>query len=601
MGPPDALFDFGFEPRVFGETSEKKGSRGSKREKSQKHDLKCLAKREESRDAETVDEHGLGPRQATDGIDAELTIGIEISSTAPATLDEVQESQETAHGKTGSDAQSSHKSKHSDSVVKREVLIKSTVQSPGSKEIAPTKEPTKARSFFAALKSKAVTQEVPVEKPVNDLDQPNEQPFDKPKSVSTENPQEELAKTRGAPAQILPSSVEDRVQSLDLVELPDLPSEQSDSDSEQSHDTRPNADHPQTTIQIAGDGLQEPVEKEDGRSAAIDETTAENTPLAGQSKDIPFEGEGGRDVECDSTLVEALKFGQPPTAKAAYNAGLCAEGAPYRPSPAVDNQAVDVTFNHSKSTQPSIQAVCGPVYNHRPYKPAIKTKALTVPIAPSFGRPTKSTVASTATNQGNVKNPQIPRHNPVKYVSRSAHLSQPSETDVRSIAPSRAPLVPAHAQRDFNQALSGHSKGSAASQSSNPSNPSTNDVFGAGTSAQYLQTSLYNRLTSSSSMKFEPPLGRKKSSVVKVPDYAAAHRAAETKRRQALQQGQSRLTKVEGGRTPGRTSRMRMQERAQHGQIGKEYHQRRQEAREKFLQEKEVRFGVTSRTLRRAD
>jgi hypothetical protein len=78
------------------------------------------------------------------------------------------------------------------------------------------------------------------------------------------------------------------------------------------------------------------------------------------------------------------------------------------------------------------------------------------------------------------------------------------------------------------------------------------------------------------------------SSVVKIPDFAAAHRAAEAKRRQALAQGKGKLTKIEGGHTPGRTSRMRMAERAEYDKANREYQRQREEARQRFIKEQEV-------------
>jgi hypothetical protein len=85
-----------------------------------------------------------------------------------------------------------------------------------------------------------------------------------------------------------------------------------------------------------------------------------------------------------------------------------------------------------------------------------------------------------------------------------------------------------------------------------------------------------------------PKIERKASSVVKIPDFAAAHRAAEAKRLKALAQGQTRLTKVAGGHTPGRISRMRMAERAEYDKANREYHRQREAARQRFMKEQQV-------------
>ncbi len=84
------------------------------------------------------------------------------------------------------------------------------------------------------------------------------------------------------------------------------------------------------------------------------------------------------------------------------------------------------------------------------------------------------------------------------------------------------------------------------------------------------------------------PIARKPSSVVQIPDFAAAHRAAEAKRLRILAGGKSKLTHVEAGKTPGRTSRMRMQERAEYDAQNQEYHRQREAARQAFLAEQEV-------------
>ena len=77
---------------------------------------------------------------------------------------------------------------------------------------------------------------------------------------------------------------------------------------------------------------------------------------------------------------------------------------------------------------------------------------------------------------------------------------------------------------------------------------------------------------------------RKPSAIVKIPNFEKAHRAAEVK----VKRTPPRVTRPDCGKTPGRTSRARMIERAEFDKANREYQQRREDALKRFKQEKEV-------------
>lgn len=88
--------------------------------------------------------------------------------------------------------------------------------------------------------------------------------------------------------------------------------------------------------------------------------------------------------------------------------------------------------------------------------------------------------------------------------------------------------------------------------------------------------------------KIGPPvvegIARKPSSIVKIPDFEKAHKIAEIK----VKRAPPRLTRPDSGKTPGRTSRARMMERAEFDKANRDYQQRREDAMKRFKQEKEV-------------
>ena len=79
-------------------------------------------------------------------------------------------------------------------------------------------------------------------------------------------------------------------------------------------------------------------------------------------------------------------------------------------------------------------------------------------------------------------------------------------------------------------------------------------------------------------------IARKPSSIVQIPDFAKAHKAVDIKTKRT----QPRITRPEPGRTPGRTSRARMMERAEFDKANRDYQMRREEALKRYKQEKEV-------------
>jgi hypothetical protein len=84
-------------------------------------------------------------------------------------------------------------------------------------------------------------------------------------------------------------------------------------------------------------------------------------------------------------------------------------------------------------------------------------------------------------------------------------------------------------------------------------------------------------------------IARKPSSIVQIPDFDKAHKAVESKTKRV----QPRITRPEPGRTPGRTSRARMMERAEFDKANRDYQARREEALRRYKQEKEVSVMLT--------
>lgn len=77
---------------------------------------------------------------------------------------------------------------------------------------------------------------------------------------------------------------------------------------------------------------------------------------------------------------------------------------------------------------------------------------------------------------------------------------------------------------------------------------------------------------------------RKPSSVVSIPNFDKVHKQLEVK----ASKPRPKITRPEVGRTPGRTSRVRMQERAEFDKANQDYQRRREEALRRYRKEKEV-------------
>jgi hypothetical protein len=129
-----------------------------------------------------------------------------------------------------------------------------------------------------------------------------------------------------------------------------------------------------------------------------------------------------------------------------------------------------------------------------------------------------------------------------------------------------------------------------ASRSSVPTKPVRLSTTNPRAALNHLATRGPNR---SSLSKIAPPIvegiARKPSSIVQIPDFEKAHKAAAVK----VKRAPPRLTRPDSGKTPGRTSRARMMERAEFDKANQDYQKRREDALKRYKQEKEASLGWT--------
>lgn len=125
----------------------------------------------------------------------------------------------------------------------------------------------------------------------------------------------------------------------------------------------------------------------------------------------------------------------------------------------------------------------------------------------------------------------------------------------------------------------------AAAQTSVTAKPVRASATNPRAALDHLATRGPNR---SSLSKIAPPvvegIARKPSSIVQIPDFEKAHKAAAVK----VKRAPPRLTRPDSGKTPGRTSRARMMERAEFDKANQDYQKRREDALKRYKQEKEA-------------